>query len=393
MQENIIPSLNVILNKWAISVQISIVLVMVLVFIALWKNFARKVVLSWMLAWIFNLVGLLAIYAVLMGSDYFSNQSFRAIYLIYALCKIWFAILLVHGMNRYLNRNVVLTKKSLQLAIISIVFVLTIFFLKINTLQIQIIVYTIVGVIFAAAGIYHLIVSNKHKRLVLPLMFCIEGSVFLHHAWALYPTLFGAAVPSYMSHISFLDSISELFLGITCLFAIVYRVIEDYQHSNNEMELAQQSLRQLVDNDPLTGLWNRRKLEDFINQQNNKGTLIYIDVDDFKTINDTWGHSAGDACLQRIATCLRQVLTSQSGLFRLGGDEFLAVIPDIDDHQLSLSLAQLKSELSLASKTTPSISISVGIQVLNKKIDFNQALKLADENMYKAKNEPNKLNK
>jgi diguanylate cyclase (GGDEF)-like protein len=385
MQEDLVLTLEMLLNRWAIVIQISIVLILVLVFIALWKNFARKVVLSWMLAWIFNLAGLLAIYVVLLGTEYFSNKSFRAIYLTYALCKIWFAILLVHGLSRYLNQNVLLANKFLKLAIISILFVLVIFFLKINTLKIQIIVYTIVGTIFATAGIYHLIVRKKHKRLVLPLMFCLEAGVFLHHAWVLYPTLFGAAVPSYMSHISFLDSISELLLGITCLFAIVYRVIEEYQHSNNEMELAQQSLRQLVDNDPLTGLWNRRKLEDFFNQQNNKGTLIYIDVDNFKTINDTWGHPTGDACLQRIATCLRQVLTSQSGLFRLGGDEFLAVIPDIDDDQLSMSIAHLKSELSLASKTTPSITISIGIQVLNKEIDFNQALKLADESMYKAK--------
>ncbi len=176
-------------------------------------------------------------------------------------------------------------------------------------LVIQIIVYSIVGTIFGSAGIYHLMVRIKHKSYLLPLMFCIEASVFLHHAWVLYPTLFGAAVPAYMSHMSFLDSISELFLGITCLFAIVYRVIEEFQHSNNEMELAQQSLRQLVDNDPLTGLWNRRKLDDFVHGQNNKGTLIYIDVDDFKTINDTWGHTTGDACLQRISTCLRHVLT------------------------------------------------------------------------------------
>lgn len=385
MQENLIQSLDIILNKWSIVVQISIVLVLVLVFIALWKNFARRVVLSWMLAWVFNLIGLLAIYLVLISSDYFSNQSFRAIYLIYALCKIWFAILLVHGLSRYLNQNLLLANNSLKLVIISVLFVLAIFFLKVNTLKIQIIVYIIIGLIFATAGIYHLIIYKKHNKIVLPLMFCLEACVFLQHAWALFPTMSGAEIPSYMSHISFLDSISELLLGITCLFAIVYRVIEEYQHSNNEMELAQQSLRQLVDNDPLTGLWNRRKLDDFIQERIKNGTIMYIDVDDFKNINDTWGHAVGDACLQRIATCLRQVLTSQSGLFRLGGDEFLAVIPAIDDDQLTLSITQLKSELALASKTTPAISISVGVQVLNDKTNFNQALKIADENMYKAK--------
>jgi len=390
MQENVLVSLDVILNKWAIVIQISIVLVLVLVFVALWKNFARKVVLLWMWAWIFNLSGLLAIYVVLLGSEYFSNPSFRAIYLLYAFCKIWFAILLVYGLSRYLNKSILLTNKSIYLIIFTVIFMAVVFFLKINTLNIQIMVYTIIGTIFVSAGLYHLFVKNKHKRIILPLMFCVEGSVFLHHSWALYPTIFGAEVPSFMSHISFLDSIVELFLGIACLFAIVYRVIEEFQHSNYEMELAQQSLRKIVDNDPLTGLWNRRRLEAFIQEKINNGTLIYIDVDKFKDINDTWGHAIGDACLIRIASCLRQVFTSQTGLFRLGGDEFLAVVPEVDERQLALAISQLKSELTIASKKTPAISISVGIQELDHKTDFNQSLKLADENMYKAKKNDNK---
>ena len=385
MLENLALTLEMLLNRWAIVVQISIVLVLVLVFIALWKNFARKVVLSWMLAWIFNLSGLLSIYVVLLGSEYFSNPSFRAIYLFYAFCKIWFAILLVYGLSRYLNKNVLLTNKPIKFIIFTVLFIVTVFFLKINTLNIQIMVYTIIGTIFASAGLYHLFIQNKHKRIILPFMFCVEGSVFLHHAWVLYPTIFGAEVPSYMSHISFLDSIIELFLGVSCLFAIVYRVIEDYQHSNSEMESAQQSLRQLVDNDPLTGLWNRRKLDVFIQEKIVQGTLIYIDVDNFKNINDTWGHAIGDECLIRIAKCLRQVLNKQTGLFRLGGDEFLAVIPEIDEVQLSHSIAQLKSELSIASKTAPAISVSIGVQVLDSKTDFKQALKIADQNMYIAK--------
>jgi diguanylate cyclase (GGDEF)-like protein len=385
MQENLIQSLDIILNKWATIVQISIVLVLVLVFVALWRNFARKVVLSWMLAWTFNLIGLLSINLLLIGVDYFSEKSYRAIYLFYALCKIWFAIMIVNGLGYYLNQKVLLANKSLNLLVFTVVFMLALFFLKVSPFAIQIMVYVIVGTIFATSGIYQLITRSKHKSFGLPILFCVEASAFFFYAWALYPSVFGAEVPSYLRQSSFFDSIIELSLGISCLFAIFYQVIEEYQRRNDEMEIAQQSLRELLDNDPLTGLWNRRKLDDFLQQKFRNGTLIYIDVNDFKVINDTWGHAIGDLCLQRIASSLRKVLTNQAGLFRLGGDEFLAVIPNISDNQLHLSILQLKNSLSKASKSTPSIKISVGTQAIGEEINFNQALKMADLKMYEEK--------
>ena len=91
--------------------------------------------------------------------------------------------------------------------------------------------------------------------------------------------------------------------------------------------------------DPLTGLYNRYKLEEILDEWTSRETyrrsddlntlvaLVMIDVDNFKAINDTHGHRAGDRVLKHLARTLRSTLRSEDHLFRIGGDEFLAIIP------------------------------------------------------------------
>lgn len=187
-----------------------------------------------------------------------------------------------------------------------------------------------------------------------------------------------------MTHISFLDSIMELIVGITCLFGVIYQVVENYQFSNKEMELAQQSLRQLVDKDPLTGLWNRRKLEQYIQEHDKNCTLIYLDVNNFKSINDTWGHSIGDLCLQKIAESMNNYLCKETGKFRLGGDEFLAVIPEQSELTVDSFIQKLNNKLK-TQNGTPSFSVAIGIKKMTDELNFSLALEQADTNMYQSK--------
>jgi diguanylate cyclase (GGDEF)-like protein len=91
--------------------------------------------------------------------------------------------------------------------------------------------------------------------------------------------------------------------------------------------------------DPLTGLYNRYKLEEILDEWTTRETyrrsddlntqiaLVMIDVDNFKAINDTHGHRTGDRVLRHLARTLRSTLRSEDHLFRIGGDEFLAIIP------------------------------------------------------------------
>ena len=94
-------------------------------------------------------------------------------------------------------------------------------------------------------------------------------------------------------------------------------------------------LRHMADHDPLTGLLNRRSFERelerhvaYVERYGPKGAAIVLDLDHFKTINDTLGHSAGDELIVRVAHALRSRLRESDVLARLGGDEFAILLPE-----------------------------------------------------------------
>ena len=96
-------------------------------------------------------------------------------------------------------------------------------------------------------------------------------------------------------------------------------------------------LRYLADHDPLSSVYNRRRFEqelqrelDHAGGRNRRGVLLVLDVDDFKAINDTLGHAAGDAVIARLGETLRERLRSADVVARLGGDEFAAILRRTD---------------------------------------------------------------
>ena len=104
--------------------------------------------------------------------------------------------------------------------------------------------------------------------------------------------------------------------------------------------------RMLADRDSLTGLYNRRRFEEDAEclfaqaQRNNRRlSLLYFDLDDFKRINDVFGHAAGDEILKGIAQILSLQSRRNEELYRLGGDEFAILVPDAEHHQIE-ALAQ-----------------------------------------------------
>jgi diguanylate cyclase (GGDEF)-like protein len=122
------------------------------------------------------------------------------------------------------------------------------------------------------------------------------------------------------------EFITDLVLGviITVCVTIIYRDLR--------------RLRELAQTDPLTGLYNRRKfmldVEREVALSHRLATelaLIYIDVDDFKTVNDEYGHHEGDAVLNEVASILRTSAQRQvDGCYRLGGDEFALLLAGVD---------------------------------------------------------------
>jgi diguanylate cyclase (GGDEF)-like protein len=145
--------------------------------------------------------------------------------------------------------------------------------------------------------------------------------------------------------------------------------------------------------DPLTGLLNRHALVprflEISHQARLTGqpvSLVLCDVDGFKAINDEHGHDRGDAVLRDIAYELRKRLRSFELVYRLGGEEFLIVLPGIG-LQAGLEVAErLREAVEQARPTDIPITISLGVSAANgAQVDYDTLFKVADEALYEAK--------
>ena len=123
-------------------------------------------------------------------------------------------------------------------------------------------------------------------------------------------------------------------------FANSLSLVLENAREMREMQKAQQHLDYLAHFDLLTGLPNRGLIEDRLCQvlansqrHGRKMALMFIDLDNFKGINDTYGHAAGDALLKALATVLSGVLREGDTVARLGGDEFIILLPEVDSVQ------------------------------------------------------------
>jgi two-component system cell cycle response regulator len=150
--------------------------------------------------------------------------------------------------------------------------------------------------------------------------------------------------------------------------------------------------------DSLTGLYNRRygmrHLERVARQCKDKGTdaaAIMIDVDHFKTVNDAFGHLVGDAILKEVAATLRMNLRGEDLVTRIGGEEFLAVLPDAGVEQAQVVAERLRSgienlKLSNGRGGTIGVTLSLGVAMLSASDhDTTLTLQAVDRALYEAK--------
>lgn len=166
----------------------------------------------------------------------------------------------------------------------------------------------------------------------------------------------------------------------------------------SERKAAEERMQHLAHHDALTGLPNRSLFADRLKQSiakarrdKTKVALMFIDLDEFKPVNDLLGHHIGDLLLQDVARRLQQCLRRESDtVARMGGDEFVVILPDIESAQDAGKIAEeilhtLNQRFDIAGHDIH-ISSSIGIAVFPEHADDEkQLLKRADESMYRAK--------
>ncbi|ROU00880.1 GGDEF domain-containing protein [Marinobacter sp. R17] len=155
----------------------------------------------------------------------------------------------------------------------------------------------------------------------------------------------------------------------------------------------QSELTDLATTDPLTGCLNRSQMADELNSQiqlreryERVASLILVDLDHFKTINDRWGHATGDTVLQEAATRLRRRLRDTDMLFRIGGEEFMMVLPETRQKAAEELARQLLDTLSVAPFSKDiQVTASAGVTELIKGETWSTWLNRADQALYTAK--------
>lgn len=143
--------------------------------------------------------------------------------------------------------------------------------------------------------------------------------------------------------------------------------------------------------DVLTGAYNRRYFEDKLRHMQMTAGVAIIDLDDFKVYNDTCGHDAGDAVLETLVQTIQGAVRGNDILIRYGGDEFLLLMPDIQEHTFFQMLHEILRKINAASVPDyPSIHLSVSIGgTFCENASLEDAIHRADALMYQAKNKKN----
>jgi diguanylate cyclase (GGDEF)-like protein len=155
--------------------------------------------------------------------------------------------------------------------------------------------------------------------------------------------------------------------------------------------------------DHLTGLANRREFERVLEREvalaerhGRQLAVMMIDVDNLKKINDRGGHSAGDAALRLVAQELQRAVRASDLCGRLGGDEFGVSMPETDLHRAREVMRRLRNAIqamNLGSRTTQSVSISVGLASWKPGMDWQALTQVADQALYEDKRHRKELRK
>jgi diguanylate cyclase len=152
----------------------------------------------------------------------------------------------------------------------------------------------------------------------------------------------------------------------------------------------------LVRHDQLTGVLNRRGLEDMFNKEvaraQRHDTLLCVgmlDIDNFKKLNDSLGHDVGDQALIHLATVCKETLRPQDTVARFGGEEFIILLPETPLEDAAVALTRLQRELTkkffLNDNEKVLITFSAGVTQMLPEDTQATVIKRADEAMYKAK--------
>jgi len=233
--------------------------------------------------------------------------------------------------------------------------------------------------------IHSLISKQKYKYI---LYFTLFTLLFFLFFWYILNRFLAIPLKELRQYAYYSTKEPKLF-KITELESIRYSLMITF----NRLKKEQEELYKLSTQDSLCGLYNRLSLMEKLKwlieksqRDHSEFAIIFIDLDNFKHINDTKGHDFGDIILQKVASLLFEAIRKNDFVARFGGDEFVVILPDFQDETVIIDVAQrIQKKFSSLSEYTM-VTASMGIAIYPKDgKDASTLLKNADIAMYKAK--------
>jgi diguanylate cyclase (GGDEF)-like protein len=253
--------------------------------------------------------------------------------------------------------------------------------------------HILIAGVLTAAGAAHLMLLRQVRMLgaavVGTALLLIAGS----HAWI----VLRVDLPNSPGETS--AFVFSLVLYLVAALGMQLMTFEDMtwelRRTNRRLQVTQEKLRRMVITDPLTGCRNRRFFDEIIGRELQRHrryeipmSILFVDVDQFKAINDTLGHATGDRVLREVAAFLLSNIREADYVFRWGGDEFLILLSCAEDEArnrggaLQADFARYASAANLPA----GVGLSVGsAEVTGDAEDVMSLIKLADERMYENK--------
>ena len=186
------------------------------------------------------------------------------------------------------------------------------------------------------------------------------------------------------------QSLGELIAHFERLMRETRRLIRRSDRAEREMQVRAQQLAYRATHDALTGVLNRSAvIERTIKAlRADSAVMIILDIDEFKRVNDDFGHPTGDAVILGIVECLRRIVGEKGFIGRVGGEEFTVLLPGHDPASAALLAEKMRDAIGshvFAPPVDRCITASFGVSANAAGTDFDAAYGLADAALYRAK--------